>query len=114
MGYSLTKLGIINEDDLTKFLSKQYGVPPSTWRSSTSDREVIQLVPPGGRRAPSLIPVNRAGSSLIIAMADPSNIYAIDDLKFLTGYNIEVVVASEVGIDEAISSTTRTRSATTT
>ena len=47
------------------------------------------------------IPVNRAGASLILAMSDPSNIFAIDDIKFLTGYNIEVVVASEQAIKEA-------------
>ena len=50
-----------------------------------------------------VLPVNRAGSSLIVAMCDPSNIYAVDDLKFLTGYNIEPVVASsEPAIREAI------------
>jgi len=49
-----------------------------------------------------VVPVNRAGSSLIVAIADPSNILAIDDLKFVTGYNIEAVVASDVGISEAI------------
>jgi len=48
------------------------------------------------------VPVNRAGSSLIIAMSDPSNILAIDDIKFITGYNVEVVVASETAIKEAL------------
>ena len=64
--------------------------------------EVIQLVPPELAKRHQLIPVNRAGATLIVAMSDPSNIYAIDDLKFRTGLNIEVVVASEVAIDEAI------------
>jgi type IV pilus assembly protein PilB len=63
---------------------------------------VIKLVPVEVARKHEVIPVNRTGSSLIVAMSDPSNIYAIDDLKFLTGHNIEVVVASEVAIDEAI------------
>jgi type IV pilus assembly protein PilB len=66
------------------------------------DRDVITLLPKEVVERHRVIPVNRAGSSLIIAIADPSNILAIDDLKFVTGYNIEVVVASEVSITQAI------------
>ncbi len=66
------------------------------------DEEVLKLVPKDTAEKHLVIPVNRAGSSLIVAMSDPSNIFAIDDIKFLTGYNIEVVVASEVAIREAI------------
>src|SRR3954447_4163581 len=102
LGYSLTKLGIINEDDLTSFLSKQYGVPSINLAEFEIANDVIQLVPPELAKRHQLIPVNRAGATLIVAMSDPSNIYAIDDLKFRTGLNIEVVVASEVAIDEAI------------
>jgi type IV pilus assembly protein PilB len=102
LGYSLTKLGIINEEDLTTFLSKQYGVPSINLAEFEISTEVIQLVPPELAKRHQLIPVNRAGATLIVAMSDPSNIYAIDDLKFRTGLNIEVVVASEVAIDEAI------------
>jgi type IV pilus assembly protein PilB len=102
LGYSLTKLGIINEEDLTTFLSKQYGVPSINLAEFEIGPEVIQLVPPELAKRHQLIPVNRAGATLIVAMSDPSNIYAIDDLKFRTGLNIEVVVASEVAIDEAI------------
>jgi type IV pilus assembly protein PilB len=102
LGYSLTKLGIINEEDLTTFLSKQYGVPSINLAEFEVSLDVIQLVPPELAKRHQLIPVNRAGATLIVAMSDPSNIYAIDDLKFRTGLNIEVVVASEVAIDEAI------------
>src|SRR6185369_15100554 len=102
LGYSLTKLGIINEEELTTFLSKQYGVPSINLGEFEISAEVIQLVPPELAKRHQLIPVNRAGATLIVAMSDPSNIYAIDDLKFRTGLNIEVVVASEVAIDEAI------------
>src|SRR5437764_3624943 len=102
LGYSLTKLGIINEEDLTTFLSKQYGVPSINLAEFEIGVEVIQLVPPELAKRHQLIPVNRAGATLIVAMSDPSNIYAIDDLKFRTGLNIEVVVASEVAIDETI------------
>jgi type IV pilus assembly protein PilB len=102
LGYSLTKLGIINEEDLTSFLSKQYGVPSINLSEFEVSSDVIQLIPPELAKRHQLIPVNRAGATLIVAMSDPSNIYAIDDLKFRTGLNIEVVVASEVAVDEAI------------
>jgi len=102
LGYSLTKLGIINEEELTTFLSKQYGVPSINLAEFEISLDVIQLIPPELAKRHQLIPVNRAGATLIVAMSDPSNIYAIDDLKFRTGLNIEVVVASEVAIDEGI------------
>ncbi|PIE19937.1 MAG: type IV-A pilus assembly ATPase PilB [Proteobacteria bacterium] len=103
LGYSLTKLGYIAEADLTNFLSKQYGVPSINLSEFDVDEDVISLIPKEVAQKHQCIPINRAGASLIVAMADPSNIYAIDDLKFLTGYNIEVVVASEVAIEESIS-----------
>ena len=101
LGYSLTKLGIIDEEQLTSFLSRQYGVPSINLAEFEIQIEVVQLIPPELAKRHQLMPVNRAGATLIVAMADPSNIYAIDDLKFRTGLNIEVVVASEVAIDEA-------------
>jgi type IV pilus assembly protein PilB len=102
LGNTLIKVGAIQEDDLTQFLSKQYGVPAINLAEFDIDREVIKLVPREVVERHRVIPVNRAGSSLIIALADPSNILAIDDLKFVTGYNIEVVVASDVSITQAI------------
>ncbi|MBW2731116.1 MAG: type IV-A pilus assembly ATPase PilB [Deltaproteobacteria bacterium] len=102
LGYSLTKMGYIAEADLTNFLSKQYGVPSINLSEFDIDEDVLNLIPKEVAQKHQCIPINRAGASLIVAMADPSNIYAIDDLKFLTGYNIEVVVASEVAIEEAI------------
>jgi type IV pilus assembly protein PilB len=101
LGYSLTKLGYIAETELTNFLSKQYGVPSINLSEFDIDQDVITLIPKEVAQKHRAIPINRAGPSLIVAMSDPSNIYAIDDLKFLTGYNIEVVVASEVAIEEA-------------
>jgi type IV pilus assembly protein PilB len=102
LGYSLTKLGYIAENDLTEFLSKQYGVPSVNLQEFEIDPEVIKLVTEDVAKKHMVIPVNRVGSALIVAMSDPSNIFAIDELKFLTGYNIEVVVASEVAIEEAL------------
>ncbi|MFL5392052.1 MAG: type IV-A pilus assembly ATPase PilB, partial [Myxococcales bacterium] len=102
IGYHLTKLGFIEESELTSFLSKQYGVPSINLKEFDIDGEVVKLVPKEVAEKHQCIPVNRAGASLILAMSDPSNIYAIDDIKFLTGYNIEVVVASEQAIKEAL------------
>src|SRR6184192_1594836 len=102
IGYHLTKLGFIEESELTNFLSKQYGVPSINLSEFDIDAEVVRLVPKDVAEKHQCIPVNRAGASLILAMSDPSNIYAIDDVKFLTGYNIEVVVASEQAIKEAL------------
>ena len=102
LGNALIKTGAIPEEDLTQFLSKQYGVPAVNLAEFDIDSEVIALVPKDVALRHRVVPVNRAGSSLIVAIADPSNILAIDDLKFVTGYNIEAVVASDVGISEAI------------
>ena len=102
LGYSLTKLGYIAESELTSFLSKQYGVPSINLNDFEVDQDVIDLIPKDVALKHQCLPINRAGASLIVAMADPSNIFAIDDLKFLTGFNIEVVVASEAAIEEAI------------
>ncbi len=102
LGYHLTKLGAIEESELTDFLSKQYGVPSIDLNNFDIDAEVIQLIPRDVCDKHVIIPVNRAGASLIVAMSDPSNIFAIDDIKFLTGYSIEVVVSSEEAIKEAI------------
>src|SRR5450432_2104320 len=102
LGYHLIKTGAIEEQKLTDFLSKQYGVPAINLKDFDIEPEVIKLVPKEVAEKHLVIPVNRAGQALIVAMSDPSNIYAVDDLKFLTGYNIEAVVASEVAIKEAI------------
>jgi type IV pilus assembly protein PilB len=102
IGTALIKTGAIEESKLTDFLSKQYGVPAINLKEFDIDVEIIKLVPKDVATKHLVLPVNRAGSSLIVAMCDPSNIYAVDDLKFLTGYNIEPVVASEPAIREAI------------
>ena len=102
LGAQLVRQGSINEQDLTNFLSKQYNVPSINLAEFDVDPEVIKLIPKEVSEKHQVVPVNRAGSTLIVAMADPSNIFAIDDLKFLTGYNIETVVASENAIAQAI------------
>jgi type IV pilus assembly protein PilB len=102
IGTALIKTGAIEESKLTDFLSKQYGVPAINLKEWDIDPEIIKLVPRDVAEKHLVLPVNRAGSSLIVAMCDPANIYAVDDLKFLTGYNVESVVASEPAIREAI------------
>ncbi len=102
LGANLCKLGFIKEEQLTEFLSKQYGVPAVNLKEFDIDPEVIKLIPEEVARKHMAIPINRSGNTLIVAMADPSNIFAQDDIKFLTGYNVEVVVAPENAIKEAI------------
>src|SRR6266508_1920613 len=97
IGSLLVRQGAIAEHDLTNFLSKQYGVPAISLKDFDIDEEVLKFNPKATADKHQVVPVNRAGSSLIVAMSDPSNIFAIDDIKFLTGYNVEVVVASEIG-----------------
>ncbi len=102
LGYNLTKLGYLSESDLTTFLSKQYGIPTVEINLEELDQEVIKLIPEETAKKYQVLPISRTGATLIVAMADPSNIFAIDDIKFLTGYNVESVVASENAIKEAI------------
>jgi type IV pilus assembly protein PilB len=102
LGHQITKLGFLQESELTDFVAKQYGLPTIDLADFEIDGDVIRLVPEEVAIKHTVIPVNRAGSTLILATADPSNIFAIDDIKFLTGYNVEVVVASEDQIKAAI------------
>ena len=102
LGASLIKLGFVNEDGLSSFLSKQYGVPSINLNEFEVDPSVVALIPAEVAQKYTIVPVNRAGSTLIVAMGDPSNIFAIDDIKFMTGYNVEVVVAPEKSIKDAI------------
>ena len=92
----------ISERELNGFLLKEYGVPAIDLDSFDIDPEIVTLIPEEAQRKHALVPVNRVGGSLIIAMADPSNIHAIDDVKFLTSCNVEVVVASEAEIRRKI------------
>ena len=102
LGTSLVKLGYVTEDKLVAFLSKQFGVPAINVAEYEIDPTVVKLIPVDMTRKYTIIPVTRVGATLTIAMADPSNIFAIDDVKFMTGYNVEVAVSSETGILNAI------------
>lgn len=102
LSYHLSRLGYLEESELADILSKQYGVPSINLSEFEIDLDVIKLIPREVVEKYKIIPISRADSSLIIAMVDPSNILAIDDIKFLTGYNIEAVVATEDSIMNAI------------
>ncbi|MBI5511333.1 MAG: type IV-A pilus assembly ATPase PilB [Deltaproteobacteria bacterium] len=111
LGASLVKLGMIEENDLLSFLSKQYHVPSINLDDFEIEPDIVKLLTEDVVSKHQVIPVHRAGASLVVAMADPSNIFAIDDVKFLTGYNVEVVVASEAQIGRAIEKYYKTGSA---
>jgi len=102
LGTILIRDNLISEADLTSFLSKQYGVPTINLTDYDVDPSVVKVIPMDVANKYQIVPVNRAGSTLIIAMSDPSNIFAIDDIKFMTGYNVEVVVVAESAIKAAI------------
>jgi type IV pilus assembly protein PilB len=102
LGSVLIKQNAISAQDLTSFLSKQYGVPAVNLSDYDIDPAVIKVVPQEVIQKYQLVPVNRAGATLIVAVSDPSNLFAIEDIKFMTGYNVEMVVASEADIKNAI------------
>jgi type IV pilus assembly protein PilB len=102
IGSNLVKLGFISEDDITSFLSRQYGVPSINLSHFEIDSNVIKLIPSEIAQKHQVIPINRTGNVLTVAMADPSNIFAIDDIKFMTGFKVEPVVAAETSIKNAI------------
>src|SRR5437667_629017 len=103
LGFNLVKMGIVKDDEITSLLSKQYGVPSINLTQFEIDPTVIKLVPPETAHKYQVIPLSRTGATLTIAMTDPTNVFAMDDIKFMTGYNVEPVVASEAAVIEAIS-----------
>jgi type IV pilus assembly protein PilB len=102
LGSCLTKMGFITDDDITGVLSRQYGVPSINLKYYEIDPTVIKLIPQDTASRYQVIPLSRVGSVLTIAMTDPTNVFAMDDIKFMTGFNVEPVVASESAIGEAI------------
>ena len=99
---ALVKLGAIAEDDLTKFLSELYGVPPIDLSNFHPEPSVVKLLPSDVASKFQVVPITRAGRRLTVAMANPANIFAIDDIKFITGCEVQPVVAPESAIKRAI------------
>ncbi len=102
LGETLIKLGFVSEEDITECLSQQFGVPSINLQHFEIDASVIKLISGDVARKYNILPVNKTGATITIAMADPTNVFAMDDIKFMTGYNVEPVVASELGIKAAI------------
>lgn len=102
LGSVLVKLGMLSDEDVTNFLSRQYGVPAINLQYFEIDPAVVKLIPQDTAKRYQILPLSRVGSSLTIAMVDPTNVFAMDDIKFMTGFNIEPVVASEAAILEGI------------
>src|SRR5271156_6339427 len=102
-GTRLVKRGLVSDDDIPAVLSRQYGVPSINLKFYEVDPAVIKLVPQETAIRYQIVPLSRVGSTLTIAMTDPTNVFAMDDIKFMTGFNVEPVVASESAIAESIS-----------
>src|SRR6201998_58878 len=109
LGSALVKLGFLTDEDVTNFLSRQYGVPAINLSYFEITPAVVKLIPFETAKRYQILPLSRVGASLTIAMVDPTNVFAMDDIKFMTGFNIEPVVASEssilAGIEKAYGST---------
>jgi type IV pilus assembly protein PilB len=102
LGSTLVHLGFVSDEEVTNFLSRQYGVPAINLQYFEIDSSVVKLIPEETAKRYQILPLSRVGASLTIAMVDPTNVFAMDDIKFMTGFNIEPVVASESAIMEAI------------
>src|SRR5438105_2232334 len=102
LGFNLIKLGYVKDEEITALLSKQYGVPSISLAQFEVDPSVIKLVPVDTAQKYQIVPLARSGATLTIAMTDPTDVFAMDDIKFMTGYNVEPVVASETAVIEEI------------
>jgi len=103
LGATLARLGLVPDNVLTQLVARQYSLPAINLADIDIDPNILKLIPKEICEKHQVVPVRRQGATLIVAMADPSNIYAIDELKFLTQYNIDPVVASDAAIEAAMS-----------
>src|SRR5437660_1093635 len=102
LGSILARLGFITEEQLIGFLSRQYGIPSITLTNIDVDTETLRLVPAPIARKYEILPVKRIGGTLTLAMADPTNVFALDDIAFMTSLQILPVVAPQATIRKAI------------
>ena len=102
VGPILIELGYVNDEDLTALLSRQYGVPSINLSQFEIDERVTRMIPPETARKYQVVPLSCSGATLTIAMTDPTDVFAMDDIKFMTGYNVETVVASETAVLAAL------------
>src|SRR6476620_3067635 len=102
LGFNLVKLGLISDDMITAVLSRQYGIPSVNLELFNIDPAVIGLIPQEVAQKHSVLPLSRVGATLTLAMVDPTNVFALDDVKFMTGLNVEPVVVAEASVQTAI------------
>jgi type IV pilus assembly protein PilB len=102
LGNNLVALGFVKDEEITALLSRQYGVPSIALDQFEIEASVLKLVPAETAQKYNVLPLSRSGATLTIAMTDPTNVFAMDDIKFMTGFNVEPVVASETAVTEAI------------
>ncbi|HKG58517.1 MAG TPA: type IV-A pilus assembly ATPase PilB [Pyrinomonadaceae bacterium] len=102
LGFNLVKLGLISDDMITAVLSRQYGIPSVNLDLFNIDPSVISLIPQEVAQKHSVLPLSRVGATLTLAMVDPTNVFAMDDVKFMTGLNVEPVVVAEGSVQQAI------------
>src|SRR5213079_3141909 len=102
LGYNLVKLGLVSDDTITAVLSRQYGIPSVNLELFNIDDSVLRLIPQEVAQKYSVLPLSRVGATLTLAMVDPTNVFAMDDIKFMTGLNVEPVVVAEASIQQAI------------
>jgi len=102
LGFNLVKLGLVSDDMITAVLSRQYGIPSVNLDLFNIDASVLSLIPQEVAQKHSVLPLSRVGATLTLAMVDPTNVFAIDDVKFMTGLNVEPVVVAEGSVQQAI------------
>ncbi len=102
LGMTLVQLGFVQDEELVEFLSQQYGVPSINIAEIDIDEAILRIIPPDVARKYTVLPISKAGAKVTVAMADPTNVFAMDDIKFITGYNVEPVVASDMALRSAI------------
>ena len=102
IGSILIKLGCVNEEDVAQCLGQKYGIPYIGLDTQTIDAAVTRLIPPTIAQKHLVIPVSKTGTTLTMAMADPTNVFAVDDVKFMTGMNVRLMIATESSVRRAI------------
>jgi type IV pilus assembly protein PilB len=102
LGFNLVKLGLVSDDMITAVLSRQYGIPSVNLDLFNVDSGVLRLIPQEVAQKHCVLPLSRVGATLTLAVVDPTNVFAMDDVKFMTGLNVEPVVVAERSIQQAI------------
>jgi len=102
LGFNLVKLGLVSDETITAILSRQYGIPSVNLELFDMDDSVLRLIPQEVAQKYSVLPLSRVGATLTLAMVDPTNVFAMDDIKFMTGLNVEPVVVAEASVQAAI------------